>query len=260
MRLLVANLAFVVLCVGCGPAIDVDSGSESSGSTSTTGPTVPPPMTGNSPVTTAQPTSPTTSPPIPSTTGPQTATDVTESWGSGSSGFIETTSGQWGSSSWGSGSSGEPDCGNGDVEPGEQCDGSDLQGLDCVSLGLGDGELGCAPQCVFDTSACSDDPGPADCLDGVVQPGEQCDGLDLQGFTCSTLGLGQGELACTLNCTFDTSACDVDMTCGNGVIEPGEQCDGDDLQGLDCPSLGLGEGELACSPGTCILDVSGCDV
>jgi hypothetical protein len=46
-------------------------------------------------------------------------------------------------------------CGNGDVDAGEQCDGSDLQGFDCASLGLGGGTLECDPiTCTFDTSMC----------------------------------------------------------------------------------------------------------
>ncbi len=46
------------------------------------------------------------------------------------------------------------------------------------------------------------------CGNGVVDPGEQCDMLDLQGFSCLDLGLGDGELACAAGtCTFDTSDC-----------------------------------------------------
>lgn len=51
-------------------------------------------------------------------------------------------------------------CGDGVVSPGEQCDGADLQGLDCTSLGLGTGTLGCDPMmCTFDTSMCMSDSG-----------------------------------------------------------------------------------------------------
>jgi hypothetical protein len=55
-----------------------------------------------------------------------------------------------------SSSSGVADgCGDGEVDVGEQCDGADLQGFDCESLGLGAGELGCDPvTCTFDTSMC----------------------------------------------------------------------------------------------------------
>jgi hypothetical protein len=47
-------------------------------------------------------------------------------------------------------------CGNGVIDAGEQCDGADLQGFDCASLGLNSGTLSCDPMmCTFDTSMCS---------------------------------------------------------------------------------------------------------
>ncbi len=55
---------------------------------------------------------------------------------------------------------GDGGCGDGVVSPGEQCDGDDLQDLDCTSLGLGTGALGCDPvMCTFDTSMCMNDSG-----------------------------------------------------------------------------------------------------
>jgi len=48
-----------------------------------------------------------------------------------------------------------PSCGDGDIDPGEQCDGNNLQGFSCNALGLGSGTLGCDPvMCTFDTSMC----------------------------------------------------------------------------------------------------------
>jgi hypothetical protein len=48
------------------------------------------------------------------------------------------------------------ECGNGTIQPGEQCDGANLQGFDCESLGLSGGVLGCDPfTCTFDTSGCA---------------------------------------------------------------------------------------------------------
>lgn len=46
-------------------------------------------------------------------------------------------------------------CGNGTKDSGEQCDGNDLGGESCVSLGYGGGALGCKSDCTFDTSACT---------------------------------------------------------------------------------------------------------
>ena len=66
-------------------------------------------------------------------------------------------------------------------------------------------------QGVGDTSSSG---GPADtgnagnCGNGVIDAGEQCDGADLQGFDCQSLGLNSGTLACDpMMCTFDTSMC-----------------------------------------------------
>ncbi len=58
------------------------------------------------------------------------------------------------------------------------------------------------------TSASATDDGPASCGNGVIDAGEQCDGADLQGFDCASLGLNGGTLACdAMMCTFDTSMC-----------------------------------------------------
>lgn len=49
------------------------------------------------------------------------------------------------------------------------------------------------------------------CGNGVIDAGEQCDGGDLQGFDCNSLGLNGGTLACdAVMCTFDTSMCGTD--------------------------------------------------
>lgn len=195
--------------VACDPLIDVDeSGSSTSGQGTSTGSDQSEP--GNP---TAAPPNPTTSvPPNPSTSGPWSTSGVAET-GWGESGWHGTSSGWYGSSgssgwygSSGSSETGfEPSCGDGMIQPGEQCDGEDLQGLDCTKLGLGFGELFCDPEfCTFDTSACE----ATGCGDGIVQPGEQCDGANLQGFTCGSLGLGVGDLACQPDlCVFDTSGC-----------------------------------------------------
>lgn len=47
-------------------------------------------------------------------------------------------------------------CGNDVLEDGEECDGADLGGADCVSIGLGftGGTLACTPGCVPDVSGC----------------------------------------------------------------------------------------------------------
>ncbi|MBX7078482.1 MAG: hypothetical protein K1X88_04775 [Nannocystaceae bacterium] len=58
------------------------------------------------------------------------------------------------------------------------------------------------------TSGPTTDTMGAGCGDGMVSPGEQCDGDELQGFTCMSLGLNGGTLSCDpVTCTFDTSMC-----------------------------------------------------
>jgi hypothetical protein len=48
-----------------------------------------------------------------------------------------------------------PGCGNGTIESGEQCDGSNLGGSSCVSLGFTSGGLSCSSACTFNTASCS---------------------------------------------------------------------------------------------------------
>lgn len=74
-----------------------------------------------------------------------------------------TTSGaedDTGNASTGGNTSPPGNCGNGVIDAGEQCDGTDLQGFDCMSLGLSGGTLACDDvTCTFDTSLCSSNPG-----------------------------------------------------------------------------------------------------
>jgi len=45
------------------------------------------------------------------------------------------------------------------------------------------------------------------CGDGRADTGEACDGADLAGASCQTVGFVGGTLACSSRCTFDTSGC-----------------------------------------------------
>lgn len=69
--------------------------------------------------------------------------------------------------------------------------------LDDLDSGLGGNGGGGTPavQC---GSSCGND---------VLNPAEQCDGTDLGGATCESLGFVIGDLACNANCTFDMSDC-----------------------------------------------------
>lgn len=48
-----------------------------------------------------------------------------------------------------------PICGNGEIDDDEQCDGVNLVGEDCVSMGFIRGTLACSSECVFNTSQCT---------------------------------------------------------------------------------------------------------
>jgi hypothetical protein len=55
------------------------------------------------------------------------------------------------------------------------------------------------------------------CGNGIVDPGEQCDGGNLNGFSCTDLGYSGGTLGCDpVTCTYDASGC-VTNTDGGGT-------------------------------------------
>lgn len=55
----------------------------------------------------------------------------------------------------------------------------------------------------------TDTGGGAACGNGKIDANEQCDGGNLNGFTCESLGNAGGSLGCDpVTCTFDTSMCD----------------------------------------------------
>lgn len=45
------------------------------------------------------------------------------------------------------------------------------------------------------------------CGNDIVEAGEDCDGVELDGETCASQGYSSGTLACASNCSFDTSSC-----------------------------------------------------
>jgi hypothetical protein len=143
-------------------------------------------------------------------------------------------------------------CGDMVIDAGEDCDGADLGGVDCTTLGFEGGELLCAGDCAYDVSNCFGGGGGV-CGDGVWDFDEDCDGADIFG-SCTDFGYPGGELGCTPECIYDFSGCN---DCGNDVIDMGEVCDGSDLGGQTCNNLGYMFGELACSA-TCdaVLEAS----
>ncbi len=141
-------------------------------------------------------------------------------------------------------------CGDGLLsEEHEQCEGTNLGGQSCQSLGMGAGQLACDADCLYDASGCESQ---AICGDGTLTtPFEQCDGANLDGQTCQSLGWHDGALGCTLDCAFDLDPCRTFGRCGDGLIQGtyGERCEGTDLGGETCVTLGWYGGELLCSGG-----------
>ncbi|MFH2007106.1 MAG: DUF4215 domain-containing protein [bacterium] len=137
-------------------------------------------------------------------------------------------------------------CGNNAQDPGEQCDGADLDGQTCESLGQGyvGGTLACGADCTFNTAQCE----LPTCGNGVLDAGEQCDGILLNGAQCNTVGgyIG-GTLLCLPSCSFDLSGC-IPISCGDGIVSPGEACDdGNQVGGDGCNILCNVESGWDCS-------------
>ena len=99
-------------------------------------------------------------------------------------------------------------CGDEQLHVAETCDGTLLGGATCQSQGFAGGTLKCADDCrSHDTSSCEPF---ASCGNGVLDPGEQCDGNDLGQHTCQSQGFDNGELACSVTCVLNTSGCGYD--------------------------------------------------
>ena len=106
---------------------------------------------------------------------------------------------------------------------GEQCEGMDLMGASCQTFGFMTGQLLCDPfKCSFDMSDCGattaidagvgmgDGRGHTACGNGIIDKanGEQCEGANLMGASCMSLGFEGGTLLCSpMVCQFDTGKC-----------------------------------------------------
>ena len=125
-------------------------------------------------------------------------------------------------------------CGDGKINWGDVCDGDNLDGQTCQTLGFEGGELGCSATCeAFDTSLCYL------CGNGLVEINEECDDSGESpacDADCTVASCGDGTVNASAGEFCDDSgesaACDVDCTpseCGDGVVNPtaGEECDGD---------------------------------
>jgi len=109
-----------------------------------------------------------------------------------------------------SGCTAAAECGNSVIDTGESCDGATLGGADCISQGYTGGTLACAANCLFDTSGCTAEP-TTECGNAIIEEGEDCDLTKLGGKTCKLMDFTGGTLKCADDCTFDTSACTVEV-------------------------------------------------
>lgn len=95
------------------------------------------------------------------------------------------------------------------------------------------------------------------CGNGLVDLGEECDGVELLGASCEGLGYTGGSLSCGADCLYAKAECDEDP-CGNGSVDSGEECDGEELLGQSCEGLGFtGGGTLGCGA-DCLYDPAEC--
>ncbi|MBU1238569.1 hypothetical protein KKF84_09975 [Myxococcota bacterium] len=149
-------------------------------------------------------------------------------------------------------------CGDGLLQTAsESCDGTDLGGATCLDVSTQDGILSCNTDCTFNTSACNLNP----CGNGTVDTtaSEECDGTNLNGETCDSLGYYGGNLACDTSCKFNLSQCAAAGSCGDGILHAafGESCDGIETGGETCESMGYYGGNLACDT-SCEFDLTDC--
>jgi cysteine-rich repeat protein len=158
----------------------------------------------------------------------------------------------------------EPYCGDGVIDGNEECDSDNRNGAICSDFGtFTHGNLGCNQDtCEFDMSEC------ATCGDGAAEGVEEdphyevCDGTDLRGQDCVSIGQAQGTLSCSSACGWDISGCTgTSPICGNGVVEGMEECDDGNQNVNDaCPDGPAGTCLNAyCGDGYTQTGVEGCD-
>jgi cysteine-rich repeat protein len=142
-------------------------------------------------------------------------------------------------------------CGNNQIDAGESCDGTNLNGKICSNLGQGftGGTLSCKPDCTFNTAACT-----TTCGDGDTGGTETCDdGNTVSGDGCSD-SCRKERCGDRIVTTSDPNTIYIFYT---GVTLP-EQCDRINLDGKTCRDFGKNlESGLACNS-NCTFNTDGC--
>ena len=113
-------------------------------------------------------------------------------------------------------------CGDAALQPTyEMCDGAALDGQSCSSLGYYGGTLGCEAGC--EAFAVTDCASHGRCGDGDIQSGygEACDGQNMGGNTCQSLGLGIHGLSCSATCDIAAGSCHEALQLGGSDDDSG---------------------------------------
>ncbi len=174
---------------------------------------------------------------------------------------------------------GDPDaqpgvCGNDVAEDEEECDGDDLAGKTCQSLGYIGGTVSCDIECQVNDSRCEAEAtvperwtcpdelygggGGCDCGCGALDPdcgtqmASECDTCDSPG-SC-----GDGACPGNIDPSNNALCAQVTSVCNNGVREVGELCDGFDVGSETCETQGFDAGTLSCTTTCDAYDTGGC--
>ncbi len=167
-----------------------------------------------------------------------------------------------------------PKCGDGNKNlANEDCDGNDLGGQSCLSLGYASGSLKCyastsSDPCKFDKSSCVKGNHTRVCGDTSVQKpndagfNEDCDGTNLNNKQCADVDkYTGGRLLCKGDCSFNYNNCTKNITeyCGDGIANGDEVCDGSDFGNItSCEDFAAFSGGIITCADSCHFDTSKC--
>jgi hypothetical protein len=100
-------------------------------------------------------------------------------------------------------------------------------------------------------------PLPGVCGNNIVEEGEACDLVQVNGETCESLGYEGGQLGCLLTCEdYNVLGC---FICGNEVVDIAEDCEGSVPEHVTCEGLGFEAGDVTCGD-DCLYDISECSI